>query len=98
MGELDNLSVQIGRLQAGQENAERDRNEIRGLLSDLNKNMTGLTVALASTTNALADLKPQVEEGTKQRWVRHGIVIGTALGGGALGGKAAALLGWLGVK
>lgn len=98
MGALDELSVEIGRLKESNDTARQERAEIRQLLTDLNRNMTSLTIGLASATATLTEMKPKVEETVQSRWLNRGIITGIALGGGALGGKAAAFLGWFGGK
>lgn len=96
VSELDRLSLEIGRLQMGNETAREERAEIRKQLRDINDNLANLNLGMAAATANLAEMKPKIEESRTARWTGRGMLTGMALGSGALGAKGLALLGWLG--
>lgn len=96
VSELDRLSLEIGRLQAGNENAREERTEIRRQLRAINENLAQLNLGVAQAATTLAEIKPKLEETRAARWTGRGVLTGVALGSGAIGAKGLALLGWLG--
>ena len=101
-GQLDEISVAIGELQAGQRTAEHAREELKASITALNANLASLTLAMATATATIQRVEPQVaewvEKSKKAQWIGLGALGGGAVAGGAIGAKVMAVLGLLAGK
>jgi len=95
MSELDRLSLEIGRLQAGNETAREERSEIRKQLRDIVDTLGSLNLGISDANRMIADMYPKVEASARSRWTTRGVLAAIAVMGGFGGAKALAVLGWL---
>lgn len=98
MGALDEISLAIGELRSGQENAQEERREIKSVIGNLSTTLAANTVALAAVTAAIAALAPKVEASMRDRWIGYGVLLGIGTLGGAVGGKIQTFIGMIGGK
>lgn len=62
-------------------------------LNDINRALGTLEAKVESLTGAVEKLTCVVEGLQKTKWTTKGLIAGLAVGGGAIGGKLAALIG-----
>lgn len=105
MGDLDEISLTLGKLLNGQEEAVRKQeaifrniDEIKGAMSEIKGSVATVTAGhTALKVDVDENVKPHIEDfkKTKQRGI--GLMAGVGLGGGASGATIATLLGkWIG--